>query len=191
MRARSGNCNGPNAVRGADRVRMSGEGNPRSYRRFDGRFHVLVGKVLQDLRDDKHWSLTQAGVAGGLYPTNLIKHERGRRPLALACLRSYLEAYGVSWELFGEKMHRLDPIRPSDIGSSHLNRLRREREVKGLNIFTGRPAITRRSNQRSVPVNDHPANPGVATLHVWCRRSLRQAHAKRWPSPTHPTRSAA
>ena len=191
MRTRSGNGNGPHAARGADRAWMSGEGNPRSHARFDSRFHARVGRVLQDLRDDHHWSLTQAGVAGGFYPTNLIKHERGRRPLALARLRSYLEAYGLSWELFGEQMHRLDPIRPNDIDPSHLNRLRREREANGLNIFTGRPAITRRTNQRSVPVNDYPANLGVATLHIWCRRSPRLAPATLRPAPSHPPRSAA
>lgn len=191
MRARSRNADGSHAARDADRVWMSGEGNPRSHKRFDGKFHARVGRVLQDLRDDRHWSLTQAGVAGGFYPTNLIKHERGRRPLGLARLRSYLQAYGVSWELFGEQMHRLDPIRPNDTDASHLNRLRREREANGQNIFTGRPATSRRTNRLSVSVNNHPAKPGLATLHGWCRRSIRHAPATRRTAPTHPTRSAA
>jgi hypothetical protein len=189
MRARPGNGNGAHAVRGADRVRMSGEGNPRSRRRFDRRFHVLVGRVLRDLRHDKQWSLTQAGVAGGFYATNLIKHERGSRPLSLATLRSYLEAYGVTWELFGEQLHRLDSIRPSNLDPAYLNGLRREREAKGLNIFTGRTVTAKRMDQPSMSTTNRPAQPGVATLHVWCRKWLRYAPIMRWPALT--TRSEA
>jgi hypothetical protein len=170
---------------------MSGERNPHSRARFDHELHRRVGRVLQELRDERHWSLTQAGIAGSFYATNLIKHERGSRPLSLAQIHAYLKAYGVTWELFGEKLHRLDMIRPNDVDPAQLNRIRRQREAQGLNIFTGRPATTRCMNRGPDVVTDGPANPSIETLHALCRRCLRRAPAVRWPAAATSTRKAA
>lgn len=112
--------------------------SPRSYAQFDRPLHKLVGRVLLEIRNEMDLSLGHAAMIGGFYPTNLMKHERGDRPISVAQLRSYLAAYGVSWELFGEKMHRLDAIRPRDIDGARLKRLRRERESLHLNRYTVR-----------------------------------------------------
>lgn len=154
--------------------------NERCYTRFDRGLLKLVGRVLQDIRDERHLSLTQAGILGGFYPTNLIKHERGTRPLSVSCLRSYLVTYGVSWELFGEKLHRLDAIRPREIDPDRLNRLRREREGSGVNRYTGRQAIKSRGNTRTVATRNRAPAAYVVELHSWCQRPLRRTLAANW-----------
>ena len=149
--------------------------NQRVYPGFDRRLAKLVGRLLAELRTERQLSLIQAGILGGFYPCNLIKHERGTWPISLTRLRTYLAAYGVSWEEFGERLHRLDMIRPREISHQELNRIRREREAQHVNRFTGRPPITCRANPRPAVIAALPIDRGVARLHNCCRKQVRRA----------------
>jgi hypothetical protein len=150
--------------------------NERVYAAFNPALVKLVGKILSELRIERGLSLSQSGMLGGFYGDNLAKHERGERPLSVSRLRSYLVAYGVSWEEFGERLHRLDMIWPRDIDHTELNRLRRAREAGHLNRFTGRPAITCRANgQSSGEIVARRIDATMATFHSWCRRQLRRS----------------
>lgn len=148
--------------------------NQRVYPGFDRRLAKLVGRLLAEMRTERQLSLVQAGILGGFYPCNLIKHERGTWPLSVSRLRTYLSAYGVTWEEFGERLHRFDMIRPREINHAELNRIRREREVQHVNRFTGRPPITCRANPRPAAIVAAPTNGGLATMHDWCRRRMRR-----------------
>jgi hypothetical protein len=148
--------------------------NQRVYPGFDRRLAKLVGRILAQLRTERQLSLIQAGILGGFYPCNLSKHERGTWPISVSRLRMYLAAYGVSWEEFGERLHRLDVIWPREISHEELNRLRREREAQHVNRFTGRRPITCRANPHPPAIAALPTNRGVAMLHDCCRRQIRR-----------------
>ncbi len=158
----------------AANVRVAVPRNQRVYPGFDRRLAKLVGRVLEELRTDRQLSLIQAGILGGFYPCNLIKHERGTWPISVSRLRTYLAAYGVSWEEFGERLQRLDMIRPREISREELNRIRRERETQRVNRFTGRPPITCRANLRPPAIPVRPTDGGIAILHKCCQRQMRR-----------------
>jgi hypothetical protein len=165
--------------------------NERVYAAFNPVLVKLVGKILAELRIERGLSFSQAGMLGGFYGDISAKHERGERPLSVSRLRSYLVAYGVSWEEFGERLHRLDMIWPRDIDHAELNRVRREREAGRLNRFTGRPPITSRANgQPSDEIVVRRIDARMATFHSWCRKQLRRTSVMRPAGYLPSTRSA-
>jgi hypothetical protein len=152
--------------------------------RAERKFYDLVAKMLVTWRTDLGLSRERMAVLLGVDDAIVRRAECATSRVTLWFIRIMLTASGETWEQFGERMQRVDPIialaAPVDV--TLLDAQRRTYEALRLNPATGKPkrAARRRHVEQVIPAQpDHLVGPlyrkAIDCLHEVCVRRLRGA----------------